>query len=53
MQPLSKDFAGLMQCYLQGFPFMKNFMAGTFLYSCMMFGIVEWMYAKKSSLLTA
>lgn len=53
MQPLSKDFAGLMQCYLQGFPFMKNFMAGTLLYSCMMFGIVEWMYAKKSSLQTA
>lgn len=53
MQPLSKDWAGLMQCYAQGFPFMKNFMAGTLLCSCMMFGIVEWMYAKKASLQTA
>lgn len=53
MQPLSRDWAGLIQCYAQGFPFMKNFMAGTLLYSAMMFGIVEWMYAKITSLQTA
>lgn len=41
MQPLSRDINGLMQCYAQGFPFMKNFLAGTLVYSGIMFGIFE------------
>lgn len=41
-QPLSRDIHGLLQCYAQGFPFMKNFLAGTLVYSAIMFGIFEW-----------
>ncbi|MEO8404365.1 MAG: DUF6580 family putative transport protein [Chitinophagaceae bacterium] len=43
MQPLSRDINGLIQCYTQGFPFMKNFLAGTLLYSGIMFGVFELM----------
>jgi hypothetical protein len=50
MTPLTKDWAGLMQCYAQGFPFMKNFLAGTLVYSGVMFGAFEWMKAKSPSL---
>jgi hypothetical protein len=50
MTPLTKDWAGLMQCYAQGFPFMKNFLAGTVVYSGVMFGAFEWMKAKNPSL---
>jgi hypothetical protein len=50
MAPLTKDWAGLIQCYAQGFPFMKNFLAGTLVYGGVMFGAFEWMKAKKPSL---
>jgi hypothetical protein len=50
MTPLTKDWAGLIQCYIQGFPFMKNFLAGTVVYSGVMFGAFEWMRAKNPSL---
>lgn len=50
MTPLTKDWAGLMQCYIQGFPFMKNFLMGTLVYSAVMFGLFEWMKSKKPSL---
>lgn len=50
MLPLSKNWAGLIQCYAQGFPFMKNFLAGTLLYSGIMFGAFEWMKSKTPSL---
>lgn len=50
MMPLTKDWAGLLQCYAQGFPFMKNFLAGTLVYSGVMFGAFEWMKLKKPSL---
>lgn len=50
MLPLSKDWSGLMQCYAQGFPFMKNFMIGTLLYSGIMFGAFEWMKSRYTSL---
>jgi hypothetical protein len=43
MTPLSRDWAGLQQCYIQGFPFMRNFLAGTLVYSGIMFGAFEWM----------
>lgn len=42
-QRLSRDLPGLLQCYAQGFPFMKNFLAGTLVYSGVMFGLFEWM----------
>ena len=29
MTPLTKNWAGLVQCYVQGFPFVKNFLIGT------------------------
>lgn len=50
MQPLSRDWAGLQQCYIQGFPFMRNFLAGTLVYSGIMFGAFEWMKVKNTSL---
>jgi hypothetical protein len=50
MTPLSKDWAGLQQCYIQGFPFIKNFLLGTLAYSGIMFGAFEWMKAKQPSL---
>jgi hypothetical protein len=42
MQPLSRDINGLIQCYIQGFPFMLNFLVGTLVYSGIMFGVFEW-----------
>lgn len=50
MTPLSRDWAGLQQCYLQGLPFMKNFLLGTMVYSGVMFGAFEWMKARQPSL---
>lgn len=50
MLPLSRDWAGLLQCYIQGFPFMLNFLAGTLVYSLMMFGSFEWMKSKNPAL---
>jgi hypothetical protein len=46
-QPLSRDMGGLIQCYAQGLPFMRNFLAGTLVYGGLMFGIFEWV--KRSS----
>lgn len=40
-QPLTKDWQGLLQCYIQGFPFMRNFLFGTMIYSFIAFGIFE------------
>lgn len=42
MQPLSRGIDGLIQCYVQGFPFMRNFLAGTIVYSIILFGGFEW-----------
>ena len=50
MQPLSRDWSGLVQCYVQGFPFMKNFLMGTLIYSGIMFGAFEWMKSRYASL---
>ncbi|MDO9374640.1 MAG: DUF6580 family putative transport protein [Bacteroidota bacterium] len=41
--PLSRDWSGLAQCYLQGFPFMQNFLAGTLGYGALLFGSFECM----------
>lgn len=38
MTPLTKNWAGLVQCYAQGFPFMKNFLMGTLVYNGILFG---------------
>ncbi len=38
MAPLTKNWAGLLQCYAQGFPFMKNFFIGNLVYSGILFG---------------
>jgi hypothetical protein len=42
MTPLTKDLSGLIQCYTQGFPFMKNFLLGTIAYCILLFGLFEW-----------
>jgi hypothetical protein len=36
--PLTRNFAGLLQCYWQGLPFIKNFLLGTLVYSALFFG---------------
>lgn len=41
MTPLTKNWAGLVQCYVQGFPFVKNFLIGTLVYSGILFGGFE------------
>ena len=41
MLPLSRDWAGYVQCLTQGIPFMKNFLVGTLAYSGLMFGAFE------------
>ena len=41
MLPLTKNWAGLMQCYAQGFPFMKNFLMGNLVYSGILFGAFQ------------
>lgn len=39
--PLSRDLNGLIQCYIQGYPYMLNFLAGTLGYGAVMFGAIE------------
>jgi len=41
--PLTRDWSGLAQCYVQGFPFMQNFLAGTLGYGALLFGGFEWL----------
>lgn len=53
MAPLSKNWQGLIQCYVQGFPFMKKFLTGTLVYSGLMFGLFEWMKAEKPAMVLA
>lgn len=50
MTPLSKDLPGLIQCYTQGFPFMKNFLLGTIAYSVLLFGLFEWIKTSRPHL---
>jgi hypothetical protein len=38
MQPLARNWSGLLQCYIQGFPFIKNFLLGTMVYGAILFG---------------
>jgi hypothetical protein len=42
MQPLSRDIDGLVQCYIQGIPFIRNYLLGTLVYGAIMFGIYQW-----------
>jgi hypothetical protein len=51
--PLSRNWEGLLQCCIQGFPYMKNFLVGTLVYSGVLFGAFEWMKKGYSSLKTA
>ena len=41
MMPLTKNWAGLLQCYLQGLPFMGNFLTGNMVYGGILFGGFE------------
>lgn len=40
-QPLTKDWHGLMQCYMQGIPFMKNLLLGNIIYGAILYGGFE------------
>ena len=42
MRPLSRGVDGLIQCYIQGIPFLRNYLVGTLVYGAIMFGIFEW-----------
>lgn len=48
--PLTRDWAGLQQCLIQGFPFMKNFLVGTLAYSALLFGSFELLQVRFPSL---
>jgi hypothetical protein len=50
--PLSRGLDGLLQSYMQGFPFVLNFLLGTLFYSALMFGLFEWMQNRYPSLQT-
>jgi len=41
MTPLARNWTGLLQCYVQGFPFMKHFLMGNLVYGAVMFGGFE------------
>lgn len=51
-QVFSSDLAGLLQCYLQGFPYIVNFLLGTLFYCAVMFGSFEWIQKRFPELLT-
>jgi hypothetical protein len=50
MQPLSRDIDGLIQCYIQGIPFVRNYLTGTLAYGAIMFGVFEWIKKYKPGL---
>ena len=50
MTPLTKNWAGLLQCYTQGFPFMKNFLTGNLVYGGIMFGAFELLQQRYTAL---
>jgi hypothetical protein len=52
MQPFSRSVDGLLQCYLQGLPYLRNFLFGTLAYGGLMFGAFEWMKSRNTSLQT-
>lgn len=55
LMPYSKDFSGLMTCYVAGIPFFKNTLLGDLFYCGVMFGVYELVKTKvpalKSSLI--
>lgn len=51
--PLSRDFAGWVQCITQGLPYLRNFLAGTLAYSALLFGGFEWLQTRYPKLATA
>lgn len=40
-KPFAKDLDGLIQCYWQALPYLRNFFLGTLAYSALMFGAFE------------
>ncbi len=44
--PFTRDWAGLQQTYIQGFPYMRNFLAGTLGYGALLFGGFEWLQSR-------
>jgi hypothetical protein len=49
-QKMDHSFSSLLACYAQGLPYMKNFLAGTLVYSGILFGAFEWMKKKQTSI---
>ncbi|MGN6602698.1 MAG: DUF6580 family putative transport protein [Ginsengibacter sp.] len=47
---MDHSFGSLLKCYAQGFPYIKNFLLGTLVYSGIMFGAFEWMKTRYTSM---
>jgi hypothetical protein len=52
MKPLTPDVDGLIQCYIQGIPFVRNYLLGTVVYGAIMFGVYEWIKKTNPKVLT-
>lgn len=46
LQPLARNAEGLLQCYVQGFPYFKHFLLGTLAYSAVLFGVMSWISSR-------
>lgn len=44
--PFTKDAQGLMKCYIQGLPLVKNTILSNLVFSAIFFGLFEWMQNK-------
>jgi hypothetical protein len=49
LKPLSRDIDGLVQCYVQGIPFLRNYLVGTLVYGAIMFGIFVWIKRRNAT----
>lgn len=49
-QKMDHSLASLFKTYAQGAPFARNFLAGTLVYSAILFGAFEWLKKAKPSL---
>lgn len=52
-KPFTKNLDGLIQCYWQALPYLRNFFAGTVAYSALMFGAFELAKRRFPALATA
>ncbi len=51
--PFTKDFSGLIRCYVLALPYLRNMAIGNLVFCGVLFGAFEWMQVKYPSLKTA